>query len=148
LVRGHSVDISGLLAGGRKVMHVEDEVPIESFEGIAFARPASVKLTLQGADGWLEVKGGIEARAAAECDVCLEPVELPLSVEVDERFDAHVDRSRDPFGEANVVTGTRLDVGDLAQQVVLSALPMGVRCPRHSEGTMERGESQVEDSAQ
>ncbi|HYL27311.1 MAG TPA: DUF177 domain-containing protein, partial [Candidatus Nitrosotalea sp.] len=37
-------------------------------------------------------------------------------------------RDVDPFGESNVLTGERLDVADLVQQSVLSALPMGLRC--------------------
>ena len=34
--RSHKVDIGGLLAGSRQTMLLEDDVPIESFEGIAF----------------------------------------------------------------------------------------------------------------
>ncbi len=112
-------------------MEIEDEVPIESFEGIIFERPAQVRLVLKSLDGWLEVRGTIAAQAQAECDVCLERVEFDVHVNADERFDPHGDRGADPFGEGNVVAGTRFDVADLAQQVVLSALPMGVRCPRH-----------------
>ena len=135
MVRGHTIDIGGLLSGGRNVLEVEDEVPIESFEGIVFERPASVRLEMRSASGWLEVGGTVDARASAECDVCLDRVAFDVHVDVDERFDPHGDGDADPFGEANVVVGTRFDVADLAQQVVLSALPMGVRCPRHSEGT-------------
>ena len=40
----------------------------------------------------------------------------------------------DPFGESNVLTGSRLDVADLAQQVVLSVLPMGLRCSDDCKG--------------
>lgn len=115
-------------------MEIEDDVPIERFEGIVFEDPASVRLEVRAADGWVEVRGSIDARATAECDVCLEPVAFDVRADVDERLDPSHDRGSDPFGEANVISGTRLDVGDLAQQVVLSALPMGVRCPRHSEG--------------
>jgi len=135
LVRGHIVDIGGVLAPSRNVLEVEDEVPIESFEGIVFERPAAVRLGLRSADGWLEVGGTVDAHATAECDVCLEPVAFDVHVDVDERLDPHGDRDADPFGESNVLVGTRFDVADLAQQVVLSALPMGVRCPQHLEGT-------------
>lgn len=130
------MDIAGLLAGGRQEMEVDDEVPIESFEGIVFERPAAVRLGLRSIDGWLEALGTVDIEATAECDVCLERVSFGVHVDVEERFDPRGDRNADPFGEANVVVGTRLDVADLSQQVVLSALPMGVRCPRHSEGTI------------
>ncbi len=106
-------------------------MPIESFEGIVFERRASVRLRLRSTSGWLEVDGCVDARASGECDVCLDPIGFDVHVDVDERFDPHVGRDADPFGDGNVLIGSQLDVADLAQQVVLSALPMGVRCPRH-----------------
>ena len=128
MVTSHQVDVGGLLAGGRQVMQVEDDVPIEPFEGITFERPAHVRLELRGSEGWLQVEGVVDARASGACDVCLEPVEFDVHVDVDERLDPSAGRETDPFGESNVLMGMRLDVADLAQQVVLSALPMGVRC--------------------
>lgn len=109
-------------------MQVEDDVPIEPFEGITFEHPAQVRLELRSLEGWLQVEGTIDARATGACDVCLEPVGFDVHVDVDERLDPSAGRDADPFGESNVLTGTRLDVADLAQQVVLSVLPMGVRC--------------------
>ncbi len=125
----HKVEIGGLLSGGRS-MDVEDEVPIEPFEGIAFEEPARVRLTMRYAQGWLEVRGSVQARAAAACDICLEPVEFDVRADVEERLDPSGDREL--FGESNVLAGSRLDVADLAQQVLLSALPMGVRCEQHT----------------
>lgn len=132
MVRGHTVDFSGLLAGGGRSIDVADEVPIEAFEGIRFEQPAKVRLELRYAQGWLETRGSIDARATGGCDVCLEPVEFDVHVDVDERFDPNVGREAEPFGESNVIVGGRIDVEDLARQVVLSALPMGVRCGQHS----------------
>jgi uncharacterized metal-binding protein YceD (DUF177 family) len=127
----HRVEIGGLLSGGR-TMEIEDEVPIEPFEGIVFERPAQVRLTLRYAQGWLELRGSVSGSASAPCDVCLAPVAFEVRSDVDERIDPTGDREADPFGESNVLTGSRLDVADLAQQVLLSALPMGVRCEQHS----------------
>lgn len=127
----HRVEIGGLLSGGR-TMDVDDEVPIEAFEGITFERPAGVHLQLRYVRGLLEVRGVVTARASAQCDICLAPVEFEVRGDVDERLDPSGNREADPFGESNVVTGSRLDVADLAQQVLLSALPMGVRCEQHS----------------
>ena len=53
---------------------------------------------------------------------------MQIHVDVDERLDPAHGRDVDPFGESNVLTGERLDVADLAQQSLLSALPMGLRC--------------------
>lgn len=131
MLRGHTVVIGGLLAGGR-TMEVEDEVPIEPFEGISFPKPARVRLTIGYGHGWLEVTGSVDARASADCDVCLEPVEFDVRADIDERLDPFGGGEGGPLSEGNVLAGDRLDVGDLARQVVLSALPMGVRCEQHS----------------
>ncbi len=128
MARSHQVDVGGLLAGGHQRMLVEDEVPIEAFEGIAFPDPARVRLELRYADRMLVVAGTVDAHAAGECDSCLEPVERDVHVDVDERLDPWSGGEEDPFGDGNVMTGSRLDVADLAQQLVLSVLPMGLRC--------------------
>ena len=126
--RSHKVDVSGLLAGSRQLMVVTDEVPIEPFEGLIFPEPVSVKLELRAADRMLVVEGAVDARIHGQCDACLEDVDMQVHVDVDERLDPAQGRDVDPFGESNVLTGERLDVADLAQQSVLSALPLGVRC--------------------
>ncbi len=164
--RNHVVDIGGLLAGGRQLMLVEDEVPIEPFEGLAFPEPAAVALTLRYVDRMLTVEGTIDARAQGPCDSCLEEVDCAVHVEVDERLDPFAGRDADPFGESNVLIGSRLDVADLAQQNVLSVLPMGLRCRQGCRGLCgtcggnlnaspcscingeSRGKSQMENTAQ
>jgi uncharacterized protein len=61
-------------------------------------------------------------------------VDLRVHVDVDERLDPTHGREEDPFGDSNVLTGQRLDVADLAQQIVLSALPLGLRCKEDCAG--------------
>ncbi|MBV8372402.1 MAG: DUF177 domain-containing protein [Candidatus Eremiobacteraeota bacterium] len=166
MVRSHKVDIGGLLAGGRQLMLVDDAVPIEAFEGIAFPKPARVHLELRYVDRMLAITGTIDARASGECDSCLDGVERDVHVEIDERLDPAARREDDPFGESNVLTGARLDVADLAQQLVLSVLPMGLRCRDDCQGLCDtcganrntgtcacdngeiRGESKMENPAQ
>jgi uncharacterized protein len=126
--RSHKVDISGILSGSRQLMVVADEVPIEPFEGIVFPEPARVALELRHADRMLVVEGSVDARLHGQCDACLEDVDRVLHVEIDERLDPAHGREVEPFGESNVLTGERLDVADLAQQAILSAMPMGLRC--------------------
>lgn len=128
MARSHLVDFSGLLAGGRQLMLVDDAVPIEPFEGIEFPRPALLHLEVRCADRMLAVAGRVEALARGRCDSCLVDVERELGADIDERFDPAVQREDEPFGENNVLTGNRLDVADLAQQLLLSALPLGLRC--------------------
>ena len=144
--RSHKVDISGLLAGSRQVMLVADEVPIEPFEGIVFPDPVRVQLELRQADRMLAVEGSVDARVHGQCDACLEDVDMQVHVDVDERLDPSHGRDVDPFGESNVLTGERLDVADLAQQSVVSALADGAalqprlqRALRRMRGEPERG---------
>lgn len=126
--RSHKVDISGLLAGSRQLMVVNDEVRIEPFEGLVFPEPARVELELRQADRMLVAEGSVDVHVHGQCDACLEDVDMQVHVDVDERFDPARGRDVEPFGESNVLTGDRLDVADLAQQSVLSVLPMGLRC--------------------
>jgi uncharacterized protein len=128
MARSHTIDIGGLLAGGRQVMLVQDEVPIEEFEGIVFPKPAHVHLEVRYVDRMITLEGYVTARPHGQCDSCLEDVDREIEVDVAERIDPSLGRDRDPFGEGNVVSGDRLDVADLVQQVVLSVLPMGMRC--------------------
>ncbi len=132
--RSHKVDISGLLAGSRQLMVVADEVPIEPFEGLEFPEPVRVELELHQADRMLAVEGSVDARVHGQCDGCLSDVEMQIHVDVEERLDPARGREVDPFGESNVLTGERLDIADLAQQNLLSALPMGLRCGAECHG--------------
>ncbi len=132
--RSHKVDISGLLGGGRQIMLVDDHVPIEDFEGTEFPAPGAVHMELRYVDRFLHIEGTVEADAKGLCDSCLEDVERHVRVDVDERLDPHGDREDDPFGESNVLVGNRLDLADLAQQLVLSAMPMGLRCSDECKG--------------
>jgi uncharacterized protein len=126
--RSHRVDVSGLLAGSRQLMVVEDQVRLETFEGVSFPEPVRVALEMRQADRMLVVEGSIDARLHGSCDACLEDVDRELHVDVDERLDPWQGREVEPFGESNVLTGERLDVADLAQQSILSVMPMGLRC--------------------
>lgn len=166
MARSHKIDIAGLLAGGRQQMLVDDEVPIEAFEGVTFPNPARVHLELRCADRMLVLDGTVDVRAHGQCDRCLDDVDRDIHAGVDERLDPAPGRDSDPFGESNVLTGDRLDVADLAQQVVLSVLPMGLRCGEECRGLCAqcganlnagecsctngevRGKSKMEDAAQ
>ena len=166
MAQTHKVDIGGLLAGSGQRLHIDDEVALQPFEGVSFPRPVRVHLEARSLEGDLELSGIVEALVHGECDACLEDVERDVRVEVEERLDPALGREADPFGEGNVLIGNRLDVADLAQQVLLSALPMGLRCKDDCAGLCpscgtnlntgacscnngdHRGKSKVEDTAQ
>ncbi|HVA29093.1 MAG TPA: DUF177 domain-containing protein [Candidatus Baltobacteraceae bacterium] len=168
MARTHTIDISGLLGGGRQMMLLDDEVAIEPFEGIAFPSPARLHLELRFVDRLLHIEGEIDVEAQGECDACLENVQRQVHVEVDERLDPQGGRDDDPFDENNVLMGNRLDVADLVQQLVLSDMPIGLRCSDeckglcggcgankntsacscNTDGDNSGGKSKVEDAAQ
>ena len=114
-------------------MEVVDEVSIEPFEGIEFPGKATLQVQLRYVDRLLHIVGSVEARAHGACDSCLEDVDVDIHVDVDERLDPHASDD-DGFGENNVLSGNRLDVADLAQQLVLSEMPMGLRCSDECKG--------------
>ena len=60
-------------------------------------------------------------------------ISRPVHADIDERLDPKIGED-DPFGENNVLTGSRLDIADLAQQLLLSEMPMGLRCSDSCQG--------------
>lgn len=133
----HKIDIGGLVAGGKQVLSVSDDVRLESFEGIIFPNPAHVRLEMRYVNRLLHIEGQVEVEASGECDSCLEGMQRALNIDVDEQLDPGKAGGTEPFGESNVLTGDRLDVADLAQQLVLSGLPMGMRCSEECRGLCE-----------
>ncbi len=162
------IDVGGLVGGGHRHLLVDRRIVLEPFEGLAFPEPAAVRLELRAADGLLEIGGTIDVEYRGECDRCLGGVVRGLHLDVMERLDPAESARRDPFGESNVLAGSRLDVADLVAQLVCSAVPFGLLCTPNCKGLCqvcgenknqgacacvpengdERGELKVEDPAQ
>jgi uncharacterized protein len=130
----YKVDIGGLLAGGRQRLSVNQDVSLEPFEGVHFPEPAHVHLDMHAAGEMLEIAGTVDVRIHGECDRCLGEVDRAMHVDIDERFPTGGEAQADPFGESNVLTGDRLDVKDLATQLVCSAIPLGLLCTPECKG--------------
>lgn len=122
------IDIGGLLVGGRQTLRIDQTVKLEPFEGWSFPEPARLRLEIHGLERMLEVVGTIDVVAHGECDRCLEGVDQPMHVDVDEELEPKAAVKDDPFSENNVLSGDRLDIADLTKQLVLSAAPFTVRC--------------------
>ena len=103
------------------------------FVSAPFPHPARVRLELRRVERGLQIDGSLEVDIAGGCDRCLEDVAVPLTVEVEERFDPP-SGSSDPFGENNVLNDTSLDVSDLVRQLATSALPYVLTCSETCRG--------------
>jgi uncharacterized metal-binding protein YceD (DUF177 family) len=135
---GHKIDVGGLLAGNRRPLVVDDRVPVAPFEGVNFPEAAVVHLELQASGELLEIKGTIDVPLHSECARCLEAVADRMHVKVDEQVEAGANLQDGPFGESNVLTGGRLDVADLAAQLICSAIPIGLLCKEDCKGICPR----------
>jgi uncharacterized protein len=128
----NTIDVGPLLGPGRRTIAVDAQITVPAFEDLRFADPAHVVLELRGADHGIRIAGSIDVRAIAECRRCLEEVEIPLHLDVDERVGTG--EEADPLSESNVLAGERLDLGDLVRQIITTALPMGALCSEECRG--------------
>ncbi|MEA2785623.1 MAG: hypothetical protein QOF71_1727 [Candidatus Eremiobacteraeota bacterium] len=126
------IDIGSILFAGRP-MSLDDRVEVAPFSSFTFPQPAHVRLELRRVDRGLDIGGTVDVVAEGPCGRCLDDVVVPMTVEVEERFDPPSGTS-DPFGENNVLSGTDLDVADLVRQLVTSALPLTLTCREDCRG--------------
>jgi uncharacterized protein len=126
------IDVGSLLFAGHPIS-LDERVEVPPFSSYTFPHPAHVRLDLRRVDRGLQIDGTLELDVAGTCDRCLEDVVVPMTVEVEERFDPPSGTS-DPFGENNVLNGTSLDVGDLVRQLATSALPYVLTCSETCRG--------------
>jgi len=134
MASSNTIDIGGLLAGGRQTLRLEQSVRLELFEGWSFPQPAQVALEIHGLERLLEVVGTIDVEAHGSCDRCLEGVREQMHIDVEEELEPKAALKDDPFSESNVLSGDRLDVADLTRQLVLSAAPFTVLCSPECHG--------------
>jgi uncharacterized metal-binding protein YceD (DUF177 family) len=114
-------------------MSLDESIDVPAFAEFRFPHPAHAELSLKRVDRGVQIDGSVAVGVAGECVRCLEDVEVPIEIDVDERFDPPGSTS-DPLGENNVLNGTNLDVSDLVRQLVTSALPFGLVCDEECRG--------------
>ena len=138
MASAHKIDVGALLAGNHRGLVVDDRVPVAPFEGVNFPEAAVVHLELHASGELLEIKGTIDVPLRSECARCLGAVADSIHLEVDEQVEAGVNLQDGPFGESNVLAGDRLDVADLAAQLICSAIPIGLLCKEDCKGICPR----------
>jgi uncharacterized protein len=121
-----NVDVGSVLQTGRE-LDVREALTLPDFSSFRFPAPVDVALIIRRVGSGLELKGSIDGQAEGECARCLEPVSLPLSLDINEIFDPRTDRE-DPLAETNVLLGDELDLRDLVRQLIDSALPIVLLC--------------------
>ena len=126
------VDVGPLLGPGRRTIAVDAQIDVPDFDELRFVEPAHVELELRGVDRGIRIVGSIDATVMAGCRRCLEDVPIPFHLEIDERMAPGEDD--DPLSESNVLTGERLNLGDLVRQLTTTALPMGALCSEECQG--------------
>jgi uncharacterized protein len=138
MASAHKVDVGGLLTGSRQRLVLDDQVPLEPFEGVSFPERAAVHLELQAAGQLLEIVGAVDAKIQSECVRCLGEVRGDMHLEVDEQVEAGSKLQGNPFEDSNILEGDRLDVADLTAQLVCSAIPIGLLCKEDCKGICPR----------
>jgi len=120
-----NVDVGAVLTAGQPLA-LDVEVDIPEFAAHRFAKPARVVLEVTPLGRGIRVDGAIDAVWNGTCDRCLEDIQGPLHLDVDEQFDSSQGDS--PLGDNNVLSGQLLDVVDLVRQLVDSSLPISLLC--------------------
>ena len=128
MASSNTLEIGSLLAGGQQTLRVDEFVRLEPFEGWSFPEPARVQLSVRLAHRMIEVLGTVDVTARGSCDRCLGDVRRPMHIDVDERFEPEQSAEEQPLAETNVLVGSRLDVADLARQLIDSTASFAVLC--------------------
>ncbi len=127
-----NVDVGGVLLTGRELL-IRESVVLPDFTSYTFPAPIDVGLRLRRVGRGLELVGSFDGVAEGVCARCLDYVQLPLHLAVDERLDPSSERDN-PLGESNVLMGDELDLPDLVRQLTDSALPIVLLCDEHCPG--------------
>jgi len=120
------VDLGAVLNTGRE-LDLKQLLEIPAFEAYSFPDPIAADLVVRRSGRGVAVVGTLVGTVSSDCARCLEPAPYPFDLAVDERFDTD-DVVIDPLAESNVLVDGKLDVLDLARQLIDSALPMILVC--------------------
>lgn len=136
------IELENLEGGKGDFAHVyqPDEVNLLE-ERVHLVEPAVVKGQLKLKDRRVLVNGHIETRAHVECDRCLQPVELPVSVNFALDFVTGSEYESSEAAELteaqmalSVFDGDAIDVDEIVKEQILLAVPARMLCGEDCKG--------------
>jgi uncharacterized protein len=122
---GLRIDVADLLAHPGTRRDVRVSARLDGLAGIAarVTAPVEVAVTLERIPDGIVARGTVSTTWQGECSYCLTNLEEPLSLHVDELFDA------EPVeGETYPIEGHEIDLEQLARDAVLLELPLAPHC--------------------
>jgi uncharacterized protein len=113
--------------GDFKEISLEKEVEDIDFQGreIKADKPAVIKLHIINTDDSFLITGTIDLKISVKCSRCLEKINLPLNVELEETI------SKD---RVEVGTETVIDIGEELSDNIMVAIPMKTVCDEDCAG--------------
>ena len=117
-----------------------NELPLEDTE-VRLAEQAEVRGRIRRTGKEVEVQGKLHTKVEAVCDRCLQPVELLINTEFNERFVRAVSWAAEEQHELQaedlniaVFDGEGIELDDLVREELLLALPVNVLCRQDCKG--------------
>jgi uncharacterized protein len=132
MTHSRGIDVGAVLEAGR-TLEIREALAVPDFGAYAFPAPALAAVVATRLGGALELKGRIDVEVTGECARCLDQIHFSLVLDVDERLEPQ-SRSNDPLGDSTVLVGDRLDLADLARQLIDSSLPLVLLCSETCRG--------------
>ncbi|MBO4355704.1 MAG: DUF177 domain-containing protein [Clostridia bacterium] len=129
-----TVDISALYKGTEPALEREiviDEVP-EYFPGIVIETPFTLKLNVEAKDSFVSVRVSAEITFSAECARCGEKVSTIKS------YSSEWDISDDSSDQDCPISGGRLDIDPLIDEMLYVNLPSVVLCRDDCKGLCQK----------
>jgi uncharacterized protein len=131
------------LEGGKgdfaKVYQPEDLNPVD--ERISLTAPANVTGKVRLAGREVFVNGHVDTRASAECDRCLQPVEIPVNTEFELEYIPGSEYEAGGAAElseaemsVSVFDGEAIDVDEIVKEQIVLAVPTRMLCREDCKG--------------
>ena len=122
---GLRIDVADLLAhpGSRRDVRVSAALPGLAGSATQVTGPVDVALSLERIPDGIVARGTVSTHWHSQCSYCLTDLDEPISLHVDELFEA------DPVdGDTYPIEGHEIDLEQLARDAVLLELPLAPHC--------------------